>query len=142
MALKLSIVELSPEQERQVENAFKDVVLRDEAVWYPEFDAPAALRSAVARVRWGSDNRFRLRVYGEFAQWLRPQVGFAELGRLEPAVKRDAEGAFLASSLKPHLVTELDVVRDALAVFSVAYGRAPSPHDARIAMEQARRWTL
>jgi hypothetical protein len=123
VAFKLSIFELSPEQEQQIATAFSSVQLRDEAAWHPELDSLAALRSAVARVRWGVDRVHRLFVYGEFAQWLRPHVSFSSLGHLELAVKADAQAAYLASALKPHLATDLDVIRDALDDLSRAYGR-------------------
>ena len=142
VALKLCAVELTPAQKAQVERVFAEVLLRDEARWYPEFDAAPQLRAAAALARWAAHSQFRMRVYGEFAQWLRPQAAFEELGRLDPAVKRDAEAAYLASAAKPHLVTDLDVVRDALAAFGHVYGRGPTPFDGRVYAEQARRWTL
>ena len=142
VALKLCAAGLTAEQQEQVDRAFESVLLRDAASWYPEFDAAPQLRVAVARARWVTDKHHRMRVYGEFAQWIRPQVAFEELGRLDAAIKRDAEAAYLAAASKPHLATDLEVIRDALDGFGRAYGRDPSYSDGRIHAEQDRRWRL
>ena len=85
-----------------------------------------------------------MRVYGEFAQWLRPQVEFGMLGRVEAQVKKDAEQAYLAAASKPHLAPQLDVIREALCEFSKLYprGAREAAENGRIWREQEARWTL
>jgi hypothetical protein len=79
-----------PAQVEEVAQAFGAVLLRDPARWHPELDAPQPLRAAAQRARWAADSRFRLRVYGEFAQWLRPHLEFGQLGLLDPQARRAA----------------------------------------------------
>jgi hypothetical protein len=124
--------------------------------WKPE-DQPDLLTSAVNRCSWVASPAFRLRVYGEFCQYLHPELMFEELGQLRDSEKKDAEFFFLQSAGRAHLLTHLDQIRDAVAEFSTKYPRVHSStaqafeggnqfmqmlmaDEARISAEMEQRW--
>ena len=93
--------------------------------WNPEAE-PDLLSAAANRCSWVASPAFRLRVYGEFCQYLHPELMYEELGQLRDSEKKDAELFFLQSVGRPHLMTHLDQIRDAVAEFSVKYPRVNS----------------
>jgi len=77
---------------------------------------------AIARCRWVEDAGFRLRVYGEFAQYMHPYNAFNTLGQLEDQVKKDAEAAYLEVLTKdPYLTRNLDIINAAIDKFALKY---------------------
>ena len=99
------------------------------------------LMVADAQCRWTTDGGFRLKVYGEMAQYLHPEVRYDDLNILEQSVKDDAEQACLwVLAAKPNLRTKLDIVNATVMRFAELYPRAPSFLDRKIADDRKMRF--
>ena len=147
---------LNDKQKEHVDLVYKEYVLPS-VDWIPE-SVPDLMQAAVNRCSWVASPAFRLRVYGEFCQYLHPESRWEELGQLRDSEKKDAESCFLQSTSRPHLSTHLDQIRDALEAFSVKYPRFNSSagnafeggsqfmqmlldDEARIREEMEQRWS-
>ena len=146
---------LNEKQKEHIGIVYKDYIMPS-VDWVPETE-PDLLTAAVNRCNWVASPAFRLKVYGEFCQYLHPECLYEELGQLKDAEKKDAEFYFLQSASRPHLVNHLDQIRDAIEQFSSKYPRANSTFgpnfeggsqfmqlmmadEARIREETERRW--
>jgi len=126
----LAISALSEAQQAQINEVYKDRTI-------PEHDR---MRIAVARCRWVGDSMFRLRVYGEFAQYLNPRAEFHNVGKLDESVKKDAADAYLWVLTKhPEINIKIDIINKAIEHFSELYPRPANIYDGQIAFERGAR---
>ena len=98
---------------------------------------------AIARCCWVEDADFRLRVYGEFAQFLSPDVSFRHLGYLPNQQKANAEAAYLyVLTYKPYLKNKLEIINEAITQYTRSH--AINPRDSHqmqvIERDRARRF--
>lgn len=121
---QLGVSSLNEKQKEHVGIVFQDYTLPNRD-WVPD-SVPDLLTAAVNRCSWVSSPAFRLKVYGEFCQYLHPDCLYEELGQLKDEEKKDAEFYFLQSASRPHLTAHVDQIRDAIENFSVKYPRGLS----------------
>jgi len=161
VALRLNVEELTDAQTQEVREVFHNVRIPMEAseaatasastttirpgTWNPGIDAVQELRLAVERCKWFVNGAFRMKVYGEFAQYLRPQALFHELGPLDDQVKQDAARCYTVSLTKDNLDNPLARINEAIDLFSTIYPRNPedrraAAEEVRIRRERAIRW--
>jgi hypothetical protein len=127
----LHVATLSSAQEGYVRAVYSD----------PNIPSDFRPRIAIAICRWVATPAFRLRVYGEVAQYLSPAAPYEILGQLPNNVKKDAENAYIETLVRmPYLTRPLDIVNAAIQKFADLYPRPPHGNDSAIAAARARRF--
>ena len=143
IAAKLAVPTLSEEQREQACFVFGSLV-RNESSCSPESE-PRMLDLAAGRCRWFSDCGYRLKVYGEFAQVLSPQIPYDSLPRLSDPAKDYIKSLYLAVLLDDSLVCldHLGCLEQALRMFMDVFCPDQGHHHwARIEQERSARWSM
>ena len=108
-----------------------------------EYTQEVGIPSNVIRSLWKSSPAIRVRVYGEFAQWLDPATPYSDLQRLTDIVKGNVEQIFLSTADRnPSITSPRRLIETALFNYSSMCHREAHVFDPRIARERYSRWPL
>jgi hypothetical protein len=129
---------LSDIDKHNINEIFNNIIIFDDIKWYPRFDNKKELINALTIV----DSKYRLKIYGEFAQYISYTKEYNRLGILDYDIKNYAIKYFLKSIYIEKNIMEIDMISYAINDFSEIYNNPPDyeKYKNKILKERKLRW--